>query len=251
MKKLLYLLLLPLTSQAQMSLEHAYTKSATLQIVNLEDYGYKYLSVDTTTKNVMLYNSDHSLWKNIAVSLPAGATASYSVSCMSTKLFNSDNLIEFCYTYYIIGSSAKSYTALCNENGTVLQTITDVYACYPYKFGADWKVIGYTSNSEQRVYSVPGQYMNIKAAGAANSTELSAYPNPASSMVHLAYTLPSGTNTGSMQVRSADGKLIQSYNISNQCSDILVNTDSYAPGQYFYTVQAAGMQPRTESFIVQ
>lgn len=250
MKKLLYLLLLPFTSHAQMTLEHSYTKSKLLQVVNLEDIGYKYVSVDTTTKNVMIYNGDHSLWKNISVSLPPNANF-MGVSCVSSKLFNSDSKVEFCYSYYTLNTTASYYTLLCNESGTVLQTISDVYSTGPVKFENNWKILGYTGNSEQRIYNVPGQYVGIRATGEGNTAELNAYPNPTSGMIHLGYTLPAGATTGSMQVRSADGRMVQSYTISNQFNDILVNTGSYAAGQYFYTVQAAGMQPKTESFIVQ
>ncbi|OSZ79289.1 hypothetical protein CAP35_13835 [Chitinophagaceae bacterium IBVUCB1] len=249
MKKLLLLLLLPVYSQAQMTLENTYTRSRTLQVVNLEDVGYKYISVDTANNKATLHNEDHTVWKSINLSVPSGAMY-FGITCVSTKLFNADPLVEFCYSYYTTGSATTYTTILCDETGSILQTLNDTYLAGPVRFNGKWKIVTTGPNYQNRVYSVPGTYLQVKANAGQNDAELSAYPNPATDAIHLGYKLPDGIHTASMDVYSADGRRIQSYQISHQYTDILVPTGSYAPGTYFYTVQAAGMQPQTEQFII-
>jgi hypothetical protein len=42
-----------------------------MEVVNIEGDGYKYLGVDTATKDIKIYNTDHSLWKTIHTNIPA------------------------------------------------------------------------------------------------------------------------------------------------------------------------------------
>lgn len=93
------MIMLGFYAKAQVVLEHSYSSNWQMEVVNIEGDGYKYLGVDTLTKDIKIYNTDHSLWKTIHTSIPAGATV-YSVSSFASKyLFNADNKIETMVLY--------------------------------------------------------------------------------------------------------------------------------------------------------
>ena len=97
MKKLFTIALITIGAvyaKAQVVLEHSYNENWPMEVVNIEGDGYKYLGIDTTTKAIKIYNTDHSLWKTINTSIPQGATI-YSVSSYASKyLFNADMLYK-------------------------------------------------------------------------------------------------------------------------------------------------------------
>lgn len=85
---------LSLLARAQVTLEHSYSSNWQMEVVNIEGDGYKYLGVDTATKDIKIYNTDHSLWKTIHTNIPQSAVI-YSTSSYASKyLFNADNKIE-------------------------------------------------------------------------------------------------------------------------------------------------------------
>lgn len=243
--------LLPFFASAQITLEKSYHNIGTVTVHNIEDYGYKYMVVESSKLKISLFNTDHSLWKTIHYSIPAGYkfTNAYNPS---SKLFDLDNEVEVILSFRS-DTGTKYLTQVINDNGSVLQTFNDAASLYPVKVGSDWKAIAhiYTNHSYSDVYSLPGQQVFITTPGSGDELELSMYPNPMHEAATLEYSLPSGTASGQLQVYNTSGALVRSYNVTNQFSSIIIHRGDLPAGSYIYRLQATGVQPMAKPFIIQ
>lgn len=126
--------------------------------IKLENSGEKYYAVDKTNKQVKLFNSDHTLWKTINLTMPTEAVLR-EVSILSENQINVDNLIEVGYTYYIETSSFNyTYTSkIINETNTDLLILPTIFSININVInGLDSKLIA-TGGSyyNASVYSIP------------------------------------------------------------------------------------------------
>lgn len=131
MKKHLYILLFFIAniSHAQITLEHTYPDFYVTRGL-LNKAGEKYYYSDIANKQVKFFNADHSLWKTISLTIPAGAEL-MAVTHVSENKINPDALIEIAYYYSIRTGSTSRYEArLINENGSVLMTFPDVVSVF-------------------------------------------------------------------------------------------------------------------------
>ncbi|MBM3435873.1 MAG: hypothetical protein FJY07_06630, partial [Bacteroidetes bacterium] len=69
---------------SQIMLDHTYSGWAS--VANLSVSGYKYHVLDTQTETLKLYNTDHSLWKTVNLSVPSGYTLMTNVYNVSENL---------------------------------------------------------------------------------------------------------------------------------------------------------------------
>ena len=109
-------------SLSDFTLENTYT-DGTIKRVKLENSGEKYYLLDKINQNVKVFNSDHSLWKAIALPKPSDAKY-WEIGIISENQINTDNLLEIGYSYYTLeGSTYKYVGKLINENNEALITI--------------------------------------------------------------------------------------------------------------------------------
>ena len=126
MKKTIWLFLfiaLIATARGQITLENTY--NASTNITELATSGFKYYLMDVENNQCRLYNNNHSLWKTINLTVPAGMYL-YDIKLVSETLFNSDNMVELAYIYYSYDSTLlyyTYYTKVINENGQELLSI--------------------------------------------------------------------------------------------------------------------------------
>lgn len=250
---LLIAALLPLFTSAQITIEKSYSGIGQVSVVNLEDYGHKYMITHAGAVKVELYNSDHSLWKTIHPYVPNGHTF-IGVSYVSSKLFDLDAGLELILIYSKDGASPPNPTTqVINEDGTVIKTFATSFPSGVVKVDNDWKLIITVSTTPNysEVYSLPGQQVYIQKPGGGDDAELSMYPNPMHDAATLEYTLPSGTSSGLLQVYNAAGAMVRSYHVTNQFSSIIINRGDLPAGSYIYRLQAQGVQPVSRPFIIQ
>ncbi|MCB9081949.1 MAG: T9SS type A sorting domain-containing protein [Lewinellaceae bacterium] len=124
--RFLFFVMLALVSScplsAQITLEQNYLDGQVSRI-KLEQAGEKYYYLSIPNKLVNILNADHTTWKSIPLPLPEGATLT-SVTHLSQRKINADDLIEIAYSYYTIGSQGISFACrLINETGTELLTV--------------------------------------------------------------------------------------------------------------------------------
>jgi hypothetical protein len=100
MKKIIIGLLLILTKTAygQFKLEHEYNSH--IESIVLENSGLKYYSLNIIDKNLIIYNTDHTIWKNIILpTTPSISDPDIWINDISETKINSDNKVEVIYTH--------------------------------------------------------------------------------------------------------------------------------------------------------
>lgn len=247
------LLFLSLTASAQISLEHSYSGIGTVQVVNLEDLGYKYMVTNQPQAKIYLYNDNHTSFKTISINVPANHLFGYAHT-VTTKLFNLDGDIEVIATFIDTSKSPQVWqTQIIRESGAVLYSFQNCSSVYPVKVNSNWKAVAtYTTTPQYSdVYSLPGQQLYIKAPGNDNEGDVSMYPNPMSISATLAYSLPQGEQTGTINVYSTAGVNVRSYQVTNHFSNIIVHRNDLPAGVYFYSLTTASGAGAAERFVIQ
>lgn len=244
------LLLIPVSVFGQLTLEKTYAGNHRMYLERVDGEGYKFAGVEDATKNVFIYNEDHSLWKKITTGIPLNATILYTLPLYTSKtLFNSDNKIEVFVCY----ADATGYTAkLFNEDGVTLQVFNDAFAHTIKKSDNGWKLLIYHSSIPQvtDVYSLPGQYVGVQKSDVKEDAETLLYPNPMNDAATLLYNLPVGASSGRIEVYNSAGVLMRSYQVTNQFSSIIVHRGDLPAGNYSYKVIVPGASAAAKQFIV-
>ena len=232
-------------AQAQPVMENTYTTLKEFGMIHLHA-GDKYYALGPASP-LKLYNLDHSLWKTIALPVPAGALLGSTDGYISDRLFNNDNLVEVCYSYYFSGAG---YTInVINEyadsilfvDGHLVKRIepsSDGYKLITYSTAAS----GYQT---VKVFALPGTLPCKSCAqtpsgilqGEHQSVECEVSPNPVQTILKITYDLPPAANEGTLWVYDAAGKPVRSYTVDRTFSELLIPTGDYAPGMYMYELR--------------
>jgi hypothetical protein len=240
-------------TQAQLTLEKAYDYSLTSTRINQTDY--KYFLMDVPKSECRVYNTDHTLWKTIPISLPSGYYL-YDIKFVSQTLFNSDALVELWYSGYewvSTGTSTGYYryvSRIINENGTALASVTGGAYAYVISAGTDiYKLIIYAydnsvspSTIKTYLYSLPNPSMAILFLSSAPEDP---WPNPASGSINL----PLNGENGTIQVFSVSGqKMMESEVRGNPVFQL--NTGGWSPGIYTYRLIRNGQPMFSKQFVI-
>jgi len=70
------------------------------------------------------------------------------------------------------------------------------------------------------------------------SMEAIIYPNPAQSFVILAYRFAAAADLGALLITDSHGKLLFEKDLKQQKSQLMIPTDNFAPGIYFYVLRS-------------
>ena len=256
-----WLMFLIVALYGQITLQHTYNYSAT--VVKLETLGYKYYLMDVPTKQVRIYNMDHSLFKTINCSVPNGYFLS-DIKYVSENLFNSDSQIELAYTYYKYISTSTSYyyiygAKVITENGTVLQPIDGAQYLYVNKTGdAEYKLFAYCFDYSvfpekvwTNIYSITG--FSVFSASISDKQQdvlLKAWPNPASEVIRLEYELPADVKSASLIVYDSSGRKIKDFVIDSHSDHIALNVNDLTAGTYLYNIEYDNLRSQSKKIIV-
>lgn len=274
-------LLFALTTKSQILLENSYsipnnTHKAGLSIVKLEVSGEKYLLYDYTQRQIKLYNLNHSIYKTINFpKLPRynsfNSDSLISIAYVTENLFNLDNLIEFaCFdTQFDANLTSSSYSSLMvyNETGAVVFNGDSLMPCekrdatyYGYEGKGDFifntasgsKMIlfSYKNNSpSQRVYSLPGQLLTNIQKHQDNYNNSLPFPNPANNSITIPYKLENDKD-GKLVIYDVNGKLMFEYKIDTTFDNVIIDTNTMAVGNYFYSIYSSNKKTVTGKFMV-
>ncbi|MFH1119890.1 MAG: T9SS type A sorting domain-containing protein [Bacteroidota bacterium] len=253
MKKVILFIaiLISLRAGAQVTLEHTYDGQGV--IAHLEFQEEKYALLEASAYRCRIYYANHSLYKTVNLPVPSGVTIN-SLQHITDGLFNTDALIEFSYTYYLISGSTVVYeTRVANENGQVLVTVSGASAAYVDHIGDSWKFIAWIYDysttpavADTKVYSLPGQLVTGTAfPGFVESGKLP-YPNPSVDIIILSYKL-NDRNDGSMIITSATGQIVRVLDLGPDFDNIQFSVRGLPAGLYHYKVEGGS---GSGSFIV-
>lgn len=141
-------------------LEHTYTEGLVSRI-KLEISGEKYCVTDSNAGVERIYNSNHSLWKTIALPAPVGASYLSNVLISETSI-DADDLLEIGYNYYTSDAGVTSFAGnIIKENNQVLLAVPNAISFYFSTWEGLAKKLMVTirpssSESHSDVYQLPG-----------------------------------------------------------------------------------------------
>lgn len=245
---------------AQVVLEQSYNYSGTF--ATLEQSGDKFYIMDVPNEQCKIYNTNHSIWKTINLSIPTDYYL-YDVNFISENLFNSDNALEILYIYYKYVSSGDYYvyeSRIINENGDELLKVPGGGYCEIKQVGENNKLMVYVFDYSVSPYTIQTKVYNIGQAAtpimnpvASNQLMLNdAYPNPSNSYFTIPYQIPEGVDFGNLQLLDINGKILQNHNIDSHFDHLKLNTSTLRKGVYLYKISTQdGYTSESKKLIVQ
>jgi hypothetical protein len=259
---LLTALVIPLTSNAQITLSHTYDSAGyygalgsrqSLLIVELESEGRKFCFIDSHNKKLKLYELDHSLWRTISFSLAtdlSDVNNVQSIKYISQYLFDQDDEIEF---MYVDQNIPDCVTQIVNEDGSILFTANNrapiLHASVPQfqvpiyntEVGTFMLLSGCNSDGKAYVYNLPGILATGMSLGPihelATLSAGMAYPNPTANTTRIDYALPTGVNEGFIVLYTTGGQEVKRFRVDRTFNTLEITTDDLQSGTYYYNLQ--------------
>ncbi|NTW24523.1 MAG: T9SS type A sorting domain-containing protein [Lentimicrobium sp.] len=259
MRNMLLGLLLTISGFAfgQITPENTYSYSGAY--AKLQSSGYKFYLMDVGLAQCRIYNTNHTLWKTLNLSVPA-SNYLYDLKFLSEHLFTTDNTLCISYVYYSYDAVNAIYTfnaKVVKENGAELMTIPGCqYLEVVNLEGLGYKLVAYCYDYtvspytiQTKIYSLPGQLVSAESPNLPEKRNLP-FPNPAVEHTTIPYSLPSGINSATIKVSDLQGRLIDQHIINCNADRITMPTAHYHSGLYNYSVEAGSQRFESGQFIV-
>lgn len=233
-----------LTSKSQITLENTYTNGNAV-LTNLTNSGYKYYVFNKLANQIKIYNINHSVFNTINLVAPTGTYENFIVKYLSDNLFATDNLIEF---GVIVSNTVTPYDSkliIYNENNNVLLTLNNTQKSEILNINGNFKLIRFSYPGDTSVvYSLPGTLPCDACGGPTgiiknNSTTNSmpnAYPNPTSTQITIPYKLTNSDTKGKINFYDINGKILREYNVDNTFENLILDTQEFSAGTYYYNL---------------
>ena len=84
----------------------------------------------------------------------------------------------------------------------------------------------------------------------ANNVALNTYPNPATDIISVNYSIDGNVNNAKLNVYDIVGKKVKSYVLTNNKDQLSINVSDLNSGVYFYSIMVDGKAIKTERVIV-
>jgi Secretion system C-terminal sorting domain len=265
------ILLSAFNSRAQMTLAHTYVGYGNQlcypTIVSFTNYGKKYAMLQDSA-TVLLYNTNHTLWKTIAMPvLPNYTVANIWVNIeqgdnvnliISDKLFNSDNLVEAIGSYFTPGNS-HAVLAVINENGVIIDSVSNVPPGNLHGVKVHSLISGafvltvpiYTPgviSQTTKVFNLPGTIPCETCSGPLAiqkieepqnfGTVSDPIPNPTSGNTKIEYMLPLYVPSGEIDMYDTEGRIVRKYKVTAANTSISIDASELSAGTYYYHLKA-------------
>ncbi len=263
MKKTGFLLVLLFAfgfAHSQITFEHSYDYSG--DYTKLANSGYKIYHMDVVNSKCLIYNTNHTLWKTINLSVPANNYL-YDIKYVSENLFTTDNSLALAYIYYSYNATNQYYTytaKIVKENGAELLSIPGCQYLYAFNledlgtkmeaYVFDYSQLNYTVQT--RFYTLPGSLINgVQEQHIKDLSSLKAFPNPAGNFTTVPYTLPEGEFEGTLTITDLQGKIVQKHTVDRNFDNIIIETGQLPRGTYLYYLTSGSYCSRAEKLIVE
>lgn len=262
-KTLLFLLInmLSFSAYTQITQDASYTYSGTFTRLSVS--GDKFFVMDVLNSQCRIYNTNHTLWKTINLSVPSNNYL-YDIQYISENLFTTDNSLCLVYTYYLYDETNQYYTyttKVVKENGTVLLSLPGCQYYYAttlqngstkfVTYSYDYSVWPYTVLTG--VYSLPGSLVTsaLQLPAEQLKQQLYAHPNPASTQVVVGFDVPENATDARFELRNASGQLMLQQPLMAGQKQLPLNVDQFPSGIYIYSVQVDGQAATSQKLIIQ
>lgn len=205
-----------------------------------------YCNFNYTTNILTLFNNDHSLYKSITMTPPSGyqinTAGNMQYTSISTKVFNTDDLVEFAFSFLSTGASPVWHMFLYNENLQVIKDFGDnrssISLFKTVNNETKCMVTGVTLSGSQYtyyqdIYHLPGNLPVDVANIIPVADEQSPFPNPTNSFIIIPYSL--GLNeTSVLNIFNQQSQIIDSKIIDGSVTSLRYDVQGLIPGLYFY-----------------
>jgi hypothetical protein len=237
------LLLISLALNAQIEHEHLYSFSGSL--TEVDEGEFKYYVMDVPSNQCRLYNEDHTLFKTIDLSVPAGYFLN-DIKYISRRTFNSDDYIELLYLYYKVEevNSQSVYTyglKVVSENGDLLLNKANGGFAEIKEFNGEAKLLTYQYIWNDTYYLVYTDVYSIygstnKSVEVKSSRGLRIAPNPINKNLSVYPGSISDASNGEIIISDIKGRQILNQTFFQGDRKINIATDDLPPGSYILNV---------------
>jgi hypothetical protein len=238
------IILIALVSKSQITIENTYPNGyATL--TNLTNSGYKYYVFDKVANQIKIYNTNHSIFNTINLVQPTGTYKNSVVKYLSDNLFATDNLIEFAVIASNTVTPFDAKLIIYNENNNVLLTLNNTQKSEILNINGSFKLnrASYPGDTSV-IYSLPGTLPCDACGGptgiiknnSTTNTMPNAYPNPTSTQITIPYTLINSDTKGKINIYDITGKILREYNVDNTFENLILDTQEFSAGTYYYNL---------------
>jgi hypothetical protein len=242
---------------AQLTLENTFSYSVSTAYIDGD--GYKFYEMDTDNNRCMVYNLDHSLYQTIDLEVPENHYL-YDLKYVTNHLFDQDDGLEVCYTYYEYDDAEQSSTyttRVINHDGSELLEVPGAaYATLmttseegDYRFVVyiyDYSVV--PSTVETNVYSLSGQTTSFSDLPGLNTSK--AFPNPAKEQLTIEYDIPGNIRQAQLIVYNARGQVMMKHPLDSESHHTIVNTSMLPAGTYLYRIAQGHRTYVKDKFII-
>ncbi len=238
-------------------MEHTYPNAgysydrSQLFLWEFEASGHKYVKIDRTAEEVVLYNLDHTFFKSFSFADHPSTVMVATFLYMSEHLFDLDDGIE--YMYFTWDGASPSYLRVYDEDGSVHLNMDGgfvyVYSTlhnqqYPIYNSPEGTKLVVSMGDEQsaRVYSLPGTLSPDFASTVQNGHAMAlssfmSYPNPVlcGSMVDV--VLPQGVHRGRLELFNGVGQLVREVPFDGAGDRVRLDTSMLPAGTYVHQLR--------------
>jgi len=243
-KKLLYLFITISSISFSQTLENSYTSEG----YNNEPKNYAfltennlfYLTMSTTNNEIFVYNSDHSLYKKITITLPSGFKAE-QLHFATDKLFNSDSKIEILITSYNNATSENKMLLYNEDGGNNIYDFGDKFKVEVFKDNNNnYKLLTSVGKSgvSYDIYSLSGT-LTISQENFLNKRKMISFPNPSSSSINITNPLKNNENE-KIDIYDTNGRKVLEKKIIGNGANIKIDISELSKGIYSYRIREFG-----------
>ncbi|HMM12368.1 MAG TPA: hypothetical protein PKE03_09780 [Bacteroidales bacterium] len=255
---LLLIFALSSISRAQISAEATYNFSGIYTY--LPSVGNKFYIMDVAQSQCRIYNTDHSLWKTISISVPANNWL-YDIKYVSEGLFTGDNGLCLAYIYYNYNETGQYYTyhaCIIRENGTQLLDIPGCqYIMVQKLVDGSTKLLAYIydyavwpTTVQTKVYNLPGSLNTHQFTAQAGIPLQPAFPNPAGHRLTLPWLLPEHIVNATLRIQDASGRELRKMALNGSSGQMQLDVSGWPGGQYVYFIESGNYRTSAGKFVL-
>jgi hypothetical protein len=132
-------------------------------VILLDNGELKYATYDKTVNAIVLYNSDHSLWKSVPLKLPRNVYFD-ELKSISVNVFNEDPLIELAYTIveYQSSNQLEATTTYVDVLSTLYVINEEGSLLLEAKNGSEMEIVNFDGEMKLWIYKQAGKGKNNK-----------------------------------------------------------------------------------------
>jgi hypothetical protein len=200
-----------------------------------------YLTLDNNDNKLKIYNNDHTLYKDISLTIPGGYNLN-RVIFSSDLLFNSDSKFEILIS--LEGNGVSKLVLFNEDGGDSIFDFGDKWTANVFKDGNNYKLITskYHFSSGQVVhydiYSLSGT-LSTSQENLLNQQKMISFPNPSSDIINITNPLKNNARD-KVKVYDINGRKVLEKEIIGNGENIELNISDLSKGIYNYRIRDFG-----------